>query len=140
MVGYMSRIPDLEYSTEEADMLGESIENAVGTLSSKKAKAITAFLGKWAPWFSLGGVVVATTAPKVSLARATFAERRRVNQVRAREVSKVPEGANPFGYREPSAVNPETPSSGVGDEGSGGGLGIEGTGGGPTDFGGFGVH
>jgi hypothetical protein len=137
MIGYMTRISDLEYSTDEADMLGESIESAVGTLSSKKAKAITAFLGKWAPWFSLGGVIVATTAPKVSLARGVFRERRRLTQEKARAVSNIPETVGGYGFR--PAVDSETPRGGMGSEGaSDSGLGIEGTGSGAIGFGGLG--
>lgn len=138
MIGYMTRIPDLEYSTDEADMLGESIENAIGTLSSKKAKAITAFMGKWAPWFSLGGVVVATTAPKISLARGVLAERRRLAQEKARAISNIPETVGGYGFR--PAVDTETSRGGMGSEGaSNSGLGIEGTGSGATGFGGPGV-
>lgn len=86
MVAYVTKMPHLEYSDEESNMLGDGLADVFGTLSSKKAKAINAFLSQWGPWISFAGIVGVTTIPKVQLTRAMLAERQRERQEKASAV------------------------------------------------------
>jgi hypothetical protein len=117
MAAYMSKMPHLEYSEDECDTIAKAASDALGTMSSKKSKAVVAFLNQWSPWITFGGVMVATTLPRIQQTRAELARRRHTRQgVKSDAVRTFrPEGS---GGGTPSAVDIARAANGV--DGTGG--------------------